>query len=159
MKRILLTLLLVLNLTDAKQFSYLDSESTSFTISENQAIRILNIRYDSNGEKSGIRIERNGLSYDMRSRTWSTYSTLNKSTTEYVIVGPAVFSIYKFGTVQYPFVEFEIFQTNNNKPIVLSLPQEAASLIVEASADGEGWTEVSSSPLLGQKQFIQVSAQ
>jgi len=159
MKKLLLIPFLILNLANAKQFSYLDSQSTSFTISENEAIRILNIRYDGTGEEDGIRIERNGVNYDMRSRSWSDYNGNNSFIKEYVIVGPATFSLYKEYRGSFPFVEFEIFQTNNNKQIVLPLPEEPSSLIIEASVDGENWTEVSSSPLVSQKQFIQVSAQ
>ena len=158
MKKLLLIPFLILNLANAKQFSYLDSQSTSFTIKENEAIRILNIRYDGNGENDGIRIERNGVNYDMRSRSWHDYNGNNLYIKEYVIVGPAIFSLYKDYRGSFPFVEFEIFQTNNNKQIVLPLPEEPSSLIIEASVDGENWTEVSSSPIISQKQFIQVSA-
>ena len=158
MKKLLLIPFLILNLANAKQFSYLDSQSTSFTIKENEAIRILNIRYDGTGEDDGIRIERNGVNYDMWSRNWVS-DTRNIYRKEYVIVGPAIFSLYKDYRGSFPFVEFEIFQTNNNKQIVLPLPEEPSSLIIEASVDGENWTEVSSSPLVSQKQFIQVSTQ
>lgn len=158
MQKVLIFLLL-LNLAGAKQFSYLDSETTSFEISENQAIRILNVRYSGTGEQDGIRIHRNGFNYDMRSRGWTDYNGQNQYVEEYVIVGPAVFSLYKHWNGAFPFVEFEIFNINDNKPLVLSLPEEVASVVVEASEDGENWSQVSTSPLVGDKQFVKVTAE
>ena len=155
-------LLLFFNWLSASQINYLNSSDTSIELSENQAVKILQITWSGTGENDGIRIQRDSIVCDKQSRKVNDQKSASIDGNEYIIVGPGIFSLYKEWNGSWPTVVYEKFNINSNNPRILSIPENhpTAKVTVEASIDSSTWNEVFSSSLSGGiKQFIRASVQ